>query len=93
MCARARARERARALVPSYFHPAYSACFTRANLSKPHCEGIWGPHAAWPAFACVFLCVFGSARAPVCTWGLMFTQTDGGAHLFYPPALRRRTAK
>lgn len=30
----------------------------------------------------VFLCVFGSARAPVCTWGLMFTQTDGGAHLF-----------
>lgn len=82
VCACVCARARARALVPSYFHPAYSACFTRANLSKPHCEGIWGPHAAWPAFACVFLCVFGSARAPVCTWGLMFTQTDGGAHLF-----------
>lgn len=73
MCVRAGARERARALVPSYFHPAYSACFTRANLSKPHCEGIWGPHAAWPAFACVFF---------VCIWVGACARVHMGAHVY-----------
>lgn len=71
-----------RALIQSYFHPAYSACFTRANLSKPHCEGMWGPHAAWPALRMCFYDVFGSARASVVhPGGLVFAQTDGGAHL------------
>lgn len=77
MCARP-----CRALVQSYFQPAYSACFTRANLSKPHCEGMWGPHTAWPALRTCFYDVFRSARAPVVhPGGLVFIQTDGGDHL------------
>lgn len=73
-----------RTLVQSYFHPAYSAGFARANLSEPGCEGTWGPHAAWPASHVCFHDVFGSARAPAVHpggGGLVFTQTDGGAHL------------
>lgn len=46
----------------SYYQHAYSACFSSINLSKPHCERIWGAPccSAWTLFGsvCVRACVY-----------------------------------